>query len=440
MKIAIAGYDVEGRASYRYYSRLDDVEITIFDEAPLDESSLPQNVEVVSGPSALDELKRRGDYDLVLRTPGLPPAKLAGVANLSSATEEFLRHCPAPIIGVTGTKGKGTVCSLIDAILTAAGQKSWLVGNIGKPALDVLDEIGPDDVVVYEMSSFQLWDVDKSPHIAVVTMVEADHLDRHAGMEDYLAAKANIRRYQQPGDHCLYYPDNQLSAQIALTSAGAPSSSAVRFGVPDDGQVYVDGTSFCVQGKAICDVSALQLPGRHNLLNACAAIGAARCVMELPNQAVASCLSSFDGLPHRLKFVAEKAGVRYYDDSIATTPGSAIAAIDSFTAPKVLIVGGYDKGADYEPLTQKVADCDSMRAVVCIGRLGKRLAEQLRIVNPQLDVRLESSQSMAEIVRLAGDCARAGDVVILSPAAASFDMFKSYADRGEQFAAAVSGL
>jgi UDP-N-acetylmuramoylalanine--D-glutamate ligase len=443
MKVAIVGYDVEGQASYRYYSRQHGTEITIFDEAELEHGVLPHGVDAVCGPDALDELKRRNDFDLVLRTPGLPLHKLDGINNVSSATQEFLKQCPADVIGVTGTKGKGTTCSLIHAILQAEGKTSWLVGNIGTPALDVLDKITADDVVVYEMSSFQLWDVTVSPQVAVVTMVEPDHLDRHTDLEDYVSAKANIRRFQKPGDSCIYYPDNELSARVAqveLADQSTDIAPARRFGVADDGQVYVTSNTFCIQNDPICDVSELRLPGRHNLMNACAAISAARIAANVTNEAVAKGLASFQGLPHRLKFVAYKEGISYYDDSIATTPGSAIAAIDSFPEAKVLILGGSDKGATYDELVHKIAESDSMRGVICIGEVGNKLADQLDAATSYIEIYREPSKSMSDIVKRARIIAQDGDVVVLSPAAASFDMFKSYADRGDQFVQAVSEL
>lgn len=443
MKIAIVGYDIEGQASYRYYSKKKNVEIVIFDEAELDESILPRGVESHCGPTALAELTLTNDFDLVLRTPGLQPHKLAGIRNVSSATNEFLRSCPATVIGVTGTKGKGTTCSLIHSILEAEGKTSWLVGNIGSPALDVLDQIKPDDFVVYEMSSYQLWDVTVSPEVAVVLMVEPDHLDRHASMDEYVSAKANIRRFQKPGDVCIYHPTNELSAKIAnvkLRNTADGIDAPKRFGINDDGLVYVSSNTFFMQNDPICSTNELRIPGTHNQTNACAAISAARLVANVTNESVVSGLNSFHGLPHRLKYVATVRGVNYFDDSIATTPGSAIAAIDAFSEAKVLILGGSDKGADYSELVRHIAESDSMRGVVCIGQIGGKLAADLKAATSFIEVHHVQSTSITDVVKRAEMIAQDGDVVILSPAAASFDMFKSYSDRGDKFIEAVKSL
>ena len=215
---------------------------------------------------------------------------------------------------------------------------------------------------------------------------------------------------------------------------------AQRYAIPDDDQVYVQDGYFCVQNRQICSTNHLRLPGVHNLENACAAMSA---VAELPitvtDEQYAAGLESFTGLPHRLKFVAEKNGVKYYDDSISTTPGSAIAALKAFTEPKVLILGGSDKGADYTELAQEIAR-QQMRAVIINGINAGKLAEILHKNKVSCQVMQLEMAPMPMVVEAAAGLAQPGDAVILSPAAASFDMFKSYSDRGDQFVAAVEKL
>ncbi len=437
MKVAIAGYGVEGKASYAYWHQ-QGAEVTIADERE-SVADLPPEASVVFGPEAFAGL---GGYDFIIRSPGISPKKLPYGERVWSATNEFFAKCPAPIIGVTGTKGKGTTSSLIAGILQAAGKNVHLVGNIGTPAVTELATIRPDDVVVYELSSYQLWDLKKSPHVAVVLMMEADHLDVHAGMDDYVTAKANIRRHQGLDDYCIYHPTNELSASIATTSDWPQGDArraqwqeqAVKYGVDEPGSVYVHAGQFMVDGQTVCSIEELRLPGAHNLENACAAIMAAR-YFTLDNEAVQKGLRGFEGLPHRLKFVAEKEGVKYYDDSIATTPGSALAAMKSFDAPKLLIVGGQDKGADYTELIEACAATDTK--LLAIGSNGDVIAELCH----QLGVVCErETGDMVAIVAKAHEIAQAGEIVVLSPAAASFDMFSSYVDRGNQFVAAVSSL
>ena len=446
MKIIIAGYGVEGISNLIYFrQRFPDAEFVVADERPADKlPTIPDGVKLIYGKNAFSE--QLGDADLVVRTASLPPRNIKTSGKIWSATNEFFDKCPAPIIGVTGTKGKGTTCSLIMAILQQAGQTVHLVGNIGVPALDVLSKIKKTDIVVYELSSFQLWDLEKSPHIAVVLMIEPDHLNVHADFADYLNAKKNIRCHQHLGDACLYHPTNKYSREVAATpldtddNHGDTLDFAQRYAIPDDDQVYVRDGYFCVQNRQICSTSHLRLPGAHNLENACAAMSA---VTELPitvtDKQYAAGLESFTGLPHRLKFIAEKNCVKYYDDSISTTPGSAIAALKAFTEPKILILGGSDKGADYAELAQEITR-QQMRAVIVNGANASEIAEILRKENISCQIVQLEMATMPMVVETAANQAQSGDVVILSPAAASFDMFKSYNDRGEQFVTAVEKL
>lgn len=453
MKIVIAGYGLEGISSLRYFQRVfPDAEFVIADHKAVENA--PDGVTVRTGESVFAEQLQ--DADMVVRAPGVPPRLLKTSGKIWSATNEFFDKCPAPIIGVTGTKGKGTTCSLIATILRAAGQTVHLVGNIGVPALDALPNITKDDFVVYELSSFQLWDLEKSPTIAVVLMIEPDHLEVHTDFAEYLDAKKNIRRHRQDGV-CLYHPTNKYSREVATTPLDRPLygcdcetcseycgddelNFAHRYAIPDEDQVYVRDGYFCVQDRRICSTDHLRLPGAHNLENACAAMSA---VTELPitvtDEQYAAGLESFTGLPHRLKFVAEKNGVKYYDDSIATTPGSAIAALRAFEAPKVLIVGGYDKGADYDEMATEIVK-QTVRAVIIIGANAAKIEQSLHQASVTATIVVLGQTTMVDVVAQASQLSRPGDVVILSPAAASFGMFKNYVDRGEQFVAAVEKL
>lgn len=413
MKIAIAGFGVEGRANYKYFRHeYPDTEFVIVDEREIAEG-VPSGARVVSGIGAFEKLQ---DYDMVVRTAGLAPRKIKTDGKIWSATNEFFAKCPAPIIGVTGTKGKGTTCSLITSILRAAGKTVHLVGNIGVPALDILPNIQPDDIVVYELSSFQLWDLEKSPHVAVVLMIEPDHLDVHEDFQDYVNAKKYIARHQMVDDIVIFNKNNQYSQEIAVESAA--KSIPYPFEMK---QEWVD---------------ALQLPGAHNRDNAAAAVLAAQAACPgLTSGEITQGLQAFAGLPHRLKFVAEKGGVKYYDDSISTTPGSAIAALRSFDAPKVIILGGHDKGADY---AEVVAECRRQDArIIAIGQTGTTIHE-LAVEQGVESHRVEGL--MPEVVAKAVEVAPQGSVVLLSPASASFGQYENYADRGDKFVAAVSSL
>lgn len=428
MKIAIAGYGAEGESNYRYWNTSDNQVVIVDEQQP--SRLMPVDASLMIGTDAFGKLN---GYDMVIRSPGISPNKILSDGKIWSATNEFFAKCPAPIIGVTGSKGKGTTCSLIASILRAAGKKVHLVGNIGVPALDVLNDIQADDIVVYELSSFQLWDIVKSPHIAVVLMIEPDHLDVHASYEEYVEAKGNIARYQTPNDMVIFNAVNPHSSIIARNSEG------VKVAFQSKEAAHVSDGFFWYGNQQLCAVDTLRIAGVHNQDNACAAISAVWPYVQ-DSTHITKGLLAFTGLPHRLKFVREVNGVSYYDDSIATTPGSAVAAIKAFTQPKVLIIGGSDKGSDYSQLADAIMACDSLRAVVAIGQEGPVIAKLLHERGAGKAVNIEAAQNMRSVVARAASCAQPGDVVVLSPACASFDMFKSYSDRGDQFIAAVNEL
>lgn len=424
MKIAIAGYGAEGKSSYNYWNTPGN-DVVIVDEREVPIGELPLDANVMTGKGVFGHLK---GFDMVVRSPGLAPRKIQTDGKVWSATNEFFASCSAQIIGVTGTKGKGTTSSLIAAILRSAGKTVHLVGNIGKPALEVLSSIQPEDLVVYELSSFQLWDLEASPQVAVVLMIEVDHMDVHADFTEYVQAKSQITRHQSTIDRVVYFADNEWSRQIATESVGQ------RLSYPSDRTAHVRGDFFYYQDTEVCAVDQLQLPGSHNLQNACAAITTVW-PWVTDGAVIAEGLRSFDGLPHRLKLVRELDGITYYDDSIATTPGSAIAAIRAFSGPKTIILGGSDKGADYAEL---VALCKATHTrVIAIGQTGQKIGQ----LCDEAGVECKQAVDMAAAVEEARRISKPdGGVVILSPASASFDMFTGYADRGDQFIAAVEHL
>ncbi|MDR0955616.1 MAG: UDP-N-acetylmuramoyl-L-alanine--D-glutamate ligase, partial [Candidatus Nomurabacteria bacterium] len=318
----------------------------------------------------------------------------------------------------------------------------WTVGNIGLPALDVLDKIRPDDAVCYEMSSFQLWDLKKSPHIAVLTIIEPDHLNVHKDFAEYVAAKTNIVKFQTAGDFVIYNADDAEIRRMAAQSKGCKVAYSAKV-MPD------------------LIKQNLRLPGAHNQMDALAATLAATafCRPELFKNnadaaeilkqvqadgeliaAIARALQNFHGLPHRLQFAGEKRGVKYFDDSFATAPGAAITALKAFPgAVKSIILGGSDKGADFTELAKAVSKA-KMRKVYLIGQIGRKIGAAITKFAPDVNAEYLPEKNLAKIVQQIAGESQPGDVVILSPAAASFDMFKNYYDRGEQFLAAVKAL
>ncbi|NCU43765.1 UDP-N-acetylmuramoyl-L-alanine--D-glutamate ligase, partial [Candidatus Saccharibacteria bacterium] len=403
----------------------------------------PQQSEVFLGVNDFSQV----EADVLVRTPAVNPKDLPFGANITSVSRLFFENSPAKIIGVTGSKGKGTTASFIAEILRAAGIKTHLVGNIGLPALDILSEVQPEDIVVYELSSFQLWDMEKSPSIAVITNIEPDHLDVHDDFDDYVQAKMNIFAHQTADDFAIYNGQNkEILSRINQLKTETPAKFIA---FPSSECAHISGDQFAWNGQELFNLNILKLPGAHNQSNALAAINATFPILNAKfdnlediKRAWTEGLAKFEGLPHRLKFVAEKGGVKFYDDSIATTPGSAIAAINAFSAPKILILGGSDKGADLSELVEKIAksSASEVKNVVLIGGEADNLQNKLAEVGFRRFINLGKGAVMPEIVETAYDLAVAGDIVILSPAHASFDMFKSYSDRGDRFVRAVKGI
>lgn len=427
MKIAIAGYGAEGQSNFTYYLNQGH-DVTIADQRELSVLDLPYGVQAILGDDAFTRLD---GFDMVVRTAGLAPRKITTDGKVWSATNEFFAQCPAPIIGVTGSKGKGTVSSLIASILRASGKTVHLVGNIGVPALDELSTIKPTDIVVYELSSFQLWDVERSPQIAVVLYIEPEHLDVHKDLKEYVAAKANIAVHQTADDIVVFNQSNQYAAAIVA------ESSAAKIPYQNDKAAHVADGYFWFGDVKLCSVDQLYLPVQHNFDNACAAITATWRWVKQP-EIIAKGLADFTGLPHRLKFVRMLDGVSYYDDSIATTPGSAIAAIRAFRQPKIVILGGSSKGADFKELAQVARD-GNVKSVIAIGSEAPKIVKAFKKLGIDMHD-LGSDVTMSQIVQKAHELAEDGDVVALSPSCASFGMFKNYVDRGQQFIQAVQDL
>lgn len=427
MKIAIVGFDVEGRSSYNFFASQGH-ELTICDQNP--DTEIPNGADCVLGDSYLDNLDR---FDLVVRTAGLNPQKILaknpGIeAKISTHINEFLKACPTEnVIGVTGTKGKGTTSSLITKMLAAAGHEVRLGGNIGIPPLNFIDELTPKSWVVLELSSFQLIDLQRSPHIAVCLMVVPEHLNWHADVEEYMDAKAQLFHHQGPDDTAVYYENNANSRRIAFAG---PGHKIPYYAAPG---AYIDSNAIVIDGQRICNTDEIKLLGKHNWQNACAAVTVVWQVIQ-DVAAIRSVLTSFSGLEHRLEYVAEINGVRYYDDSFGTAPETAMVAIQAFEEPKVIILGGSDKGVDFGELAQTVAR-GNVRHAVIIGETGPKITAALDATG--FHDYSNGGTTMTQMLDTCQAHAQPGDIVLLSTACASFDLFHDYKDRGNQFKAEV---
>lgn len=421
MKIAILGFGKEGESAFRYWDHQDN-QIVIHDNN--EHIKTPEGASIVSGQNAFVDLDKY-QYDLLVRSPGLRLSE--GISTpVTTPTKEFMRHCPAPIIGVTGTKGKGTTATLIAKILTIAGRKVHLLGNIGNPALDELSKVRPDDIVVFEMSSFQLFDIDMSPHVAVCLMVTEDHLDWHKDLEEYRVAKANIFKFQKPEDIAVYYADSKVSSDLVRASLATK-----RYGYGGTGaDVHVEGHRIVAFGQSVANIKDIVLPGKHNLQNICAAI-AASWEYNTDIATIQVALKEFTGLPYHIELITEKNNIRYYNDSFSTNPTSAIAAVECFSEPLVLFLGGFDKEADFNKLA-KVLKGRSIRKIITYGQTGKKIATNF-LSNKVKNVEYMDSRDFAKIIKAGIAVAETGDVVLLSPACASWGMFTDYKARGQQF-------
>lgn len=430
MKIAILGFDVEGRASFDYFSGQGH-QLIIHDQNPAVE--VPAGITSVLGKTYLDDLDQ---YDLLVRTAGLSPRKILDknpdvASKITSHINEFLRVCPTKnVIGVTGTKGKGTTSTLIAKMLEAVGSQVFLGGNIGLPPLTFLPELTPASWVVLELSSFQLIDLKQSPPTAVCLMMVPEHLNWHADMDEYIAAKSNLFGHQTETDTAIYFAKNELSKRVASNGDGR------KIPYYETPGALIENDNVVIAGQIICGTAELGLLGEHNWQNVCAAVTA---VWQFSQDiaAIREVVTSFSGLEHRLEFVRELDGVKYYNDSFGTTPETAIAAIKAFTQPKIVILGGSDKGADYSELAQIVTN-SNVRSALLIGKQAARL--QAALESTGFTNFEPGGASMPEIVAQARSLAQPDDVVLLSTACASFDMFKNYKDRGQQFKQAVQAL
>jgi UDP-N-acetylmuramoylalanine--D-glutamate ligase len=394
-------------------------------------------VEIIGGD---DYLKNLDNFDVIIRSPGvkrnLPEilnAEKKGV-EITSQTKIFFDLCLAPIIGITGTKGKGTTASLIYEMLKRQGFDVHLGGNIGKPPFEFLDKLTPQSMVVLELSSFQLQDLKKSPHIAVMLMITSEHLDYHKNVEEYIDAKRNLLRFQDHSDFAIinrdylasHESDIHTNAKIFQVSRERDANERGCFVREQKVWVRENG-----EEKEIISTKDILLPGAHNLENACAAVMAAT-LAGASKSDIVKVLKTFKGLEHRLELVGEVNGARYYDDSFSTIPETTIAAINSFKNPEILILGGSSKGSDFSELGRVISSAKNIKAIIGIGKEWQRIKAQFIIRNSEFII-IEGAKDMKTIVMGASKIARPGDVVLLSPACASFDMFKNYKDRGEQF-------
>jgi len=388
------------------------------------------------GENYLSEL----DFDLVFRTPGLHPMHLEGAkasgAIVTSEMEAFFALCPCPIIAVTGSDGKTTTSTLISELLKAEGYTVHLGGNIGTPLLCSVPEMSKEDIVVLELSSFQLHSMNCRPDVAVITNISPNHLDVHPDYEDYQLAKKSIFLRQSESDRLVLNLDNELTAACAAEAKSSVSFFS-RLAEVEKG-CCLRNDAIYLNGEHIVDKKDILIPGEHNVENYMAAIAATEGLVS--RDSVRSVAMSFGGVEHRIELVRELRGVRYYNDSIASSPTRTVAGLKSFPEKVILIAGGYDKQIGFEPLADEAVK--SVKALFLCGHTAEKIKTALE-AHPDYDpakLPIIIMEDFTETVLAASESAVPGDVVILSPACASFDKFKNFAERGKRFKEIIGGL
>ncbi len=391
------------------------------------------------GPGYLDRLD---GTDVIFRTPGLRPdvpqieRAVASGAQLTSEMEAFLDLCPCRIIAVTGSDGKTTTTTIIAGLLKAAGYRTFVGGNIGVPLLCEVDGIRPDDMVVLELSSFQLMTVRQSPGIAVVTNLAPNHLDVHRDMDEYVNAKRNIFAYQDTGDRLVLNADNEITAGFAAQARGTVALFSRKKAL-SGGVCLKDRTIVC-GGRPVMSAEDILLPGLHNLENYMAAIAAVDGLV--PDEVIREFARTFGGVAHRIELVRELDGARYYNDSIASSPSRTTAGLRSFDQKVILIAGGYDKHIPYDALGPEIVE--RVKALLLTGDTAGKI-KQAVLAAPgyrEGEPAIHDCEDLRQAAEQARLLARPGDVVILSPASASFDRFKNFEERGNVFKALVNSL
>ena len=435
-KIAVLGLGVSNRPLVRLLLEFGCTVIGC-DRTPmekLDAEVLELGCQLQVGDGYLDNL----DAELVFRTPGMHPgnpaleALRAKGAKITSEMEVFFEVCPCRTIAVTGSDGKTTTTTLISEMLKAAGYTVWLGGNIGTPLLPLCRQMKPDDFAVVELSSFQLMDMERSPQRAVVTNLAPNHLDVHKDMDEYVEAKKNIFRFQSGTDLLVLNHDN------AITDGFTGNGVTHKFSRQGEARVCLKNGIICRDGAEVLPVADILIPGVHNIENYMAAILAVEGLVS--DGVIRQVAKTFGGVEHRIELVRIKDGVRFYNDSIASSPSRTIAGLRSFPEKVILIAGGYDKHIPYDVLGPEI--CAHVKKLFLGGATGKLIEEAVK-ASPEYtpgSLEIVDCGDFASAVHAAADAAVDGDVVLMSPASAAFDQFKNFMVRGEFFKKLVREL
>lgn len=448
-KVAIIGLGVSNIPLIDYFYKLG-AHVSFFDKRPIEK--LDKNaVEKIHNSNfnlylGEENLKHLQGFSVIFRSPSCRPDtpeiidEVRKGAILTSEIEMLMQTCPATIIGITGSDGKTTTTSLIYEIVKASGKKCYLGGNIGYPLFTKVCEMTPNDVVVLELSSFQLMNMQVSPHIAVVTNISPNHLDIHKSYEEYINSKKNIFKYQNKDDILVVNYDNEITKTFKNEANGKVIYFS-RKSKLEDGIIYDDSKIKECKDKIrrhILNVTDIHLRGVHNYENICAAIAATASIVEPEIQA--KVIKNFTGVSHRLEFIKEINGTKWYNDSIGTSPTRTIAGLNSFNEKIVLIAGGYDKHLDYTPIAKPIVE--NVSKLILMGatadKIEKAVTEELKLQGKEMPI--YHCSTLQEVVNKAYKVANSDEIVLFSPASASFDLFKNFEERGNLFKQLVENI
>lgn len=444
-KVGVVGIGISNSPLIFFLKELG-AQVTAFDKKTknkLDKDLLQRlednDISLVLGENYLDGLT---GYDVIFKTPviridtpALVKARESGTI-ITSEMEEFVKYCPCKIYGITGSDGKTTTTTIIYKMLTEEGFKTWVGGNIGKPLFSSIEDIAPNDRVVVELSSFQLMTMDVSPEIAVITNLSPNHLDMHKDMQEYIDAKKNIYTHQDSTGRLILNRENDITYDMCKEAKGRVELFSSKREVKD-GSYFIDDILY-VKGKEICKKSDIVIKGIHNIENYLTAFLAVN--EEVSIESMKKVIKTFNGAEHRCEFIKEIKGVRYYNDSVASTPTRTLATMSSFEKPVILIAGGYDKHIPFEPLAYK--GYEFIKSLILMGKTKKNIKEAFIKLKDErgIEVPIYEVENMEEAICKARDIAGQGDYILLSPASASFDMFANFEVRGNLFKEYVNNL
>ena len=436
-KIAILGLGVSNIPLLEYLHNLG-CDVVVFNTKPLDKNLIDKlniyKIKYYNEENAFDYLH---GFDIIFRSPSILPTRKELViakeegAVITSEIRELLHLAPCKVIGVTGSDGKTTTTTLINEILKANSYHTFLGGNIGTPLFTKLPEMNKDDIIVLELSSFQLMDMDISPDISIITNIAENHLDIHSSFEEYIEAKKNIFKYQDNKGILVTNADNEITNKFKGNGETRYFSRSKQ-----TNYFYTDGTYVYYNGKKILNKNDIKLRGIHNLENIATALTAVIDLIDLDKSI--EVIKNFNGVEHRLEFVREINNVKWYNDSVSSSPTRTIAGLYSYDENIVLIAGGYDKHLDYTNIAKPILD--KVTKLILMGDTKEKIynAVTTSVMNPNIEI--YKCNTLQEVVDKAKEVAIPGEIVLFSPASASFDMFKNFADRGNQFKDLVNKL